>query len=61
MHKDPPSDTKFIYATYILGRAEEKDMLIVSKSQSLHDCSEKPFTAWFADLTPETPVTHNKA
>ncbi|WNJ80229.1 glutathione synthase [Cedecea neteri] len=61
MRKDPPFDTEFIYATYILERAEEKGTLIVNKPQSLRDCNEKLFTAWFADLTPETLVTRNKS
>ena len=61
MRKDPPFDTEFIYATYILERAEEKGTLIVNKPQSLRDCNEKLFTAWFSELTPETLVTRNKA
>ena len=61
MRKDPPFDTEFIYATYILERAEEKGTLIVNKPQSLRDCNEKLYTAWFSDLTPETLVTRNKA
>lgn len=61
MRKDPPFDTEFIYATYILERAEDKGTLIVNKPQSLRDCNEKLFTAWFSDLTPETLVTRNKA
>ncbi|EGT5185364.1 glutathione synthase [Cronobacter sakazakii] len=61
MRKDPPFDTEFIYATYILERAEEKGTLIVNKPQSLRDCNEKLFTAWFADITPHTLVTRNKA
>lgn len=61
MRKDPPFDTEFIYATYILERAEEEGTLIVNKPQSLRDCNEKLYTAWFSDLTPETLVTRNKA
>lgn len=61
MRKDPPFDTEFIYATYMLERAEEQGTLIVNKPQSLRDCNEKLFTAWFADLTPETLVTRNKS
>ncbi|MGY0163532.1 glutathione synthase [Edwardsiella tarda] len=57
MRKDPPFDTEFIYATYILERAEAHGTLIVNKPQSLRDCNEKLFTAWFADLTPDTLVT----
>ncbi len=57
MRKDPPFDTEYIYATYILERAEEQGTLIVNKPQSLRDCNEKLFTAWFPQLTPTTIVT----
>lgn len=59
MRKDPPFDTEFIYATYMLERAEVEGTLIVNKPQSLRDCNEKLFTAWFADLTPKTLVTRS--
>ncbi|MFS7309075.1 glutathione synthase [Rahnella inusitata] len=61
MRKDPPFDTEFIYATYILERAEENGTLIVNKPQSLRDCNEKLFTAWFPELTPDTLVTRDSA
>ncbi|OCG01150.1 glutathione synthase [Gilliamella sp. wkB112] len=57
MRKDPPFDTEYIYATYILERAEANGVLVVNKPQSLRDCNEKLFTAWFAEFTPETLVT----
>ncbi|MGR5144339.1 glutathione synthase [Photobacterium sp. DNB23_23_1] len=57
MRKDPPFDTEYIYATYILERAEDEGALIVNKPQSLRDCNEKLFTAWFPELTPTTIVT----
>lgn len=60
MRKDPPFDTEFIYATYILERAEDKGTLVVNKSQSLRDCNEKLFTAWFSELTPDTLVSRSK-
>ena len=41
MRKYPPFDTEFIYATYILERAEEQGTLIVNKPQSLRDCNER--------------------
>jgi glutathione synthase len=59
MRKDPPFDTEFIYATYMLERAEVEGTLIVNKPQSLRDCNEKLFTAWFPELTPRTLVTRN--
>mgnify|MGYP000079560429 CR=1 FL=1 len=59
MRKDPPFDTEFIYATYMLERAEQAGCLIVNKPQSLRDCNEKLFTAWFPELTPKTLVTRS--
>lgn len=60
MRKDPPFDTEFIYATYMLERAEEAGTLIVNKPQSLRDANEKLFTAWFSEFTPETMVTRDE-
>ncbi|WP_392565198.1 glutathione synthase [Utexia brackfieldae] len=57
MRKDPPFDTEYIYATYMLERAENRGTLVVNKPQSLRDCNEKLFTAWFAEFTPATLVT----
>jgi glutathione synthase len=59
MRKDPPFDTEFIYATYMLERAEVEGTLIVNKPQSLRDCKEKLFTAWFSEFTPKTLVTRS--
>ncbi|WP_018693625.1 glutathione synthase [Algicola sagamiensis] len=59
MRKDPPFDTEFIYATYILERAEAAGSLIVNKPQSLRDANEKLYTAWFAEFTPKTLVTRS--
>lgn len=59
MRKDPPFDTEYIYATHMLERAEVAGTLIVNKPQSLRDCNEKLFTAWFADLTAKTLVTRD--
>lgn len=59
MRKDPPFDTEYIYATYMLERAEEQGTLIINKPQSLRDANEKLFTAWFAQFTPKTLVTRD--
>ncbi|OXY82250.1 glutathione synthase [Oceanimonas doudoroffii] len=61
MRKDPPFDTEFVYATYLLERAEDKGTLIVNKPQSLRDANEKLYTAWFAEHTPSTLVTRRAA
>ncbi len=57
MRKDPPFDIDYIYATYILEKAEEDGALVVNKPASLRDCNEKLFTAWFPDCCPTTLVT----
>ncbi len=61
MRKDPPFDTEYIYATYLLERAEDEGCLIVNKPQSLRDANEKLFTAWFSEFTPSTLVTRSSA
>jgi glutathione synthase len=60
MRKDPPFDTEFIYATYMLERAEVEGTLVINKPQSLRDCNEKLFTAWFSELTARTLVTRSE-
>jgi glutathione synthase len=61
MRKDPPFDTEYIYATYILERAEQAGTLVINKPQSLRDANEKLFTAWFSEHTPDTLVTRSSA
>lgn len=59
MRKDPPFDTEYIYATYILERAEDAGTLIVNKPQSLRDANEKLYTSWFSQFTPKTLVSRD--
>ena len=61
MRKDPPFDMEFVYATYILERAEAAGVLVVNKPQSLRDANEKMFTAWFPQCCPPTLVTRDHA
>ena len=49
MRKDPPFDLEYVYATYILERAEAAGALVVNRPQSLRDANEKAFTAWFPE------------
>jgi glutathione synthase len=57
MRKDPPFDQEYIYATYLLERAESAGVYVVNKPQSLRDANEKLFTAWFPQCCAETLVT----
>ncbi|MEO3678761.1 glutathione synthase [Rheinheimera fenheensis] len=61
MRKDPPFDTEYIYATYMLERAEDEGTLIVNKPQSLRDANEKLYTSWFSQFTPKTLVSRDPA
>lgn len=59
MRKDPPFDTEFVYATHILELAEQAGAKVINKPQSLRDCGEKLFTAWFPDAISATLVTRD--
>ncbi|MGZ8191716.1 MAG: glutathione synthase [Methylococcaceae bacterium] len=61
MRKDPPFDQEYIYATYLLERAESMGVYVVNKPQSLRDANEKLFTAWFPQCCAETLVSREPA
>lgn len=61
MRKDPPFDLEYVSSTYVLERAEAQGAFVVNKPQSLRDCNEKLFTAWFADLAPPTLFARDAA
>ncbi|MGZ8223678.1 MAG: glutathione synthase [Methylobacter sp.] len=61
MRKDPPFDQEYIYATYLLERAENLGVYVVNKPQSLRDANEKLFTAWFPQCCAETLVAREPA
>ena len=59
MRKDPPFDTEYIYATYILEQAQARGCMVVNDPRALRDANEKLFTAWFAEVCPSTLVTRD--
>ncbi len=59
MRKDPPFDQEYLYATFVLERAEQAGVLVANKPQSLRDANEKLFTAWFPQCCTETLVTRD--
>ena len=59
MRKDPPFNMEYIYTTYLLERAEEAGCLVVNRSSSLRDVSEKAYTMWFADCCPPTLISRS--
>ena len=61
MRKDPPFDMEYVYATYVLERAEAAGALVVNRPQSLRDANEKMYTAWFSSCCPPTLVTRSQS
>ncbi len=59
MRKDPPIDTDYLYATYILERAEEAGTLVVNRARALRNSNEKLITAWFPQCCPPGVVTRD--
>lgn len=61
MRKDPPFDTEYIYATYLLEQAAEAGALVVNRPQALRDTNEKLSIARFPQCAPPTLVTRDAA
>jgi glutathione synthase len=59
MRKDPPFDMEYVYATYILERAEAAGALVVNRPQGLRDMNEKVYTAWFPQACAPTLITRD--
>lgn len=57
MRKDPPFNSEYVYATYLLELAERDGCLVVNRPQSLRDCNEKFFATQFPELMPPTLVS----
>ena len=59
MRKDPPFDMNYIFATYVLQRAEEHGALVVNRPQGLRDANEKAILAWFPTCAPPTLISRS--
>jgi len=59
MRKDPPVDSEFITATYILECAERAGSIVVNRPQSLRDCNEKLYATYFPQCCPEVLVARD--
>ena len=60
MRLDPPFNSEYVYATYILETAEREGALVVNKPQSLRDCNEKIFATHFPQCTPPLLVSSDQ-
>jgi glutathione synthase len=61
MRKDPPFDMEYVYATYLLEKAEAQGSLVINRPAGLRDANEKLYTAWFPQCCPESVVTRQPA
>jgi glutathione synthase len=59
MRKDPPFDMEYVYATYILERAEARGALVVNRPQGLRTANEKTFVSWFPECAASTLVSRS--
>ena len=59
MRKDPPFDQEYLYATLLLGQAEQEGVLLVNRQQSLRDCNEKLFATQFPQCCPDVLVSRD--
>ena len=57
--KDPPVDLEYLYASYILERAELQGALVVNRPQSLRDANEKAFVSWFPEISASTLISRS--
>src|SRR5690625_3766334 len=61
MRSDPPVDTDYLMATYVLDLAEEAGARVVNRPRALRDFNEKLATMRFPELIPATLVSANAA
>lgn len=59
MRKDPPFDVEYVYATYLLERAELAGAMVVNSPAALRDVNEKAYTAWFAECCAPTLISRD--
>ncbi|MFP4207816.1 MAG: glutathione synthase [Wenzhouxiangella sp.] len=57
MRADPPVDSDYLHATYLLEQAEAAGALVVNRPAALRDFNEKLAIARFPDLIPATLVS----
>jgi glutathione synthase len=61
LRKDPPVDTAYLYATYILDYIDPAKTQVVNSMQGIRAANEKMYALQFTDAIPETIVTQDKS
>ncbi|HRK57605.1 MAG TPA: glutathione synthase, partial [Burkholderiaceae bacterium] len=59
MRKDPPFDSEYLYATYLLEAAQREGAKVFNDPRALRDHNEKFSITEFAQWAPPTVVTRN--
>lgn len=57
MRKDPPFDSAYLYATYLLELAQNEGCLIINNPKSIRDANEKLYALWFKNCFPPNLVS----
>jgi glutathione synthase len=60
MRKDPPVDTPYLYATYILDAIDAHKTLLVNSPAGIRAANEKMYALQFPDVMPITQVSSSK-
>ncbi|PAX59687.1 glutathione synthase [Brunnivagina elsteri] len=61
MRTDPPVDTAYLYATYILDYIDPSKTLVVNNPNGIRAANEKMYALQFTQAIPETIVTADKS
>lgn len=56
MRQDPPFNSEYLYATYLLEQADKQGLMVVNRPSSVRDCNEKLFATHFPQCCPPTIV-----
>lgn len=60
MRKDPPVDTAYLFATYILDYIDQSKTLVINNPRGIRAANEKMYALQFTGAIPETIVTADK-
>jgi glutathione synthase len=61
MRTDPPVDTAYLYATYILDYVEPSKTLVLNSPSGIRSANEKMYALQFTEAIPETIVSQDKS
>ncbi|MBL1209628.1 glutathione synthase [Geminocystis sp. GBBB08] len=61
MRKDPPVNTPYLYATYILDLIDPRKTKVINSPQGIRAANEKMYALQFPSVIPSTIVTQSKS